>query len=121
MTVTRSDVEALSSMGWDHLPDESKDALLIQAQTEATTIYSERVSTLPTLEGDEDEFVKLLAAHKWELAEGGEAQSENSSGGSVTYNTVTGEAMSPLTQTRYGREALKHLRSNASIGVVRTR
>lgn len=120
MAVTVSDVEALSSKGWQHLDSSKKTALLEDAQTERETLYSDRVGTIPTLEGDEDIFIKNLAAHKWELASGGEATSESQTGGSVSYNTVTGDAINELAQTRYGRTCLTHLRDGQSIGIVTT-
>lgn len=120
MVVSVTDVEALSSKGWQHLEQSKKEALLDDAKTERNTLYSDRVSTLPTLEGDENVFIKNLAAHKYEQAEGGESQSESQTGGSVSYNTVTGEVFEELSETRYGRVALKHLRDNQSIGVITT-
>jgi len=70
------------------------------------------------VEGDRADFTKFLAAHLWELAEGGEASSEGSQGGSVSFNTVTGDPMSTLTETRFGRMALQYLRQSQSIGFV---
>lgn len=128
--VTVSDVENLSSTGWTQLegPGDAADGetskkefLLQQAKNEATGIYSARVSTLPTIVGNREDFVTYLAAHKWELAEGGESQSESSQGGSVNYNNPSGDAELNLTQTRYGREAWRYLRDNTSTGVVRYR
>jgi len=121
MAVTIADVEALSSMGWEQLDDTKKQALLDDAVTEANTIYSEDVSTLPVVEGDQDVFVKNLAAHKWELAEGGEATSENATGGSVNYNLGNpNEVYMYLSQTRFGRTCIGNLGGRSGIGVVRT-
>ena len=117
--VTIEDVENLSSKGWTQLIDEKKQALLDRAEREANGIYSKRVSTLPTIVGQKDDFIMLLAAHHWELAQGGEAQSESSSGGSVNYNNPQGDTELSLTQTRYGREAYRYLRDNQGIGVIR--
>jgi len=40
----------------------------------------------------------------------------------VTYNTVTGEAINSLTETRYGREFQDfYLRDRLGIGVIRPR
>lgn len=118
MPIQISDVEALSGTGWNNLADSKKTSLLEDARAEMNSIYSGRVSTTPILEGDEDVFLKNLAAHKWELAEGGEAQTEGAGGGNVTYNTVTGDILDYLTETRYGRTALAHLDTNQSTGVV---
>lgn len=120
MAVTVADVEDLSAKGWEHLDTPKKEALLTDARAERDTLYTEKVATLPTLDGDKDVFTKNLAAHKWELASGGESQSESATGGSVTYNTVSGETLNSLTETRFGRTALEHLRNKARIGIVRT-
>lgn len=120
MAVQRSDVEDLGSKGWDALSDTKKDALLADAETEADTIFSGRVATLPEIEGDRDVFVKNLAAHKWELATGGEIDSESSTGGSVTYKTNPGEVDEYLSLTKFGETAKAHLRSEQGIGFVTT-
>jgi hypothetical protein len=79
------------------------------------------VATLSILEGNRDDFVRWVAAHYAELSMGGEAQSESATGGSVNYNTVTGENLNGLSETRYGRQALDYVRSRANIGLVLTR
>lgn len=120
MAVTRDDVEKLSSTGWSQLSDTKKDELLNVASNQADTIYSGDVATLPTIQGDRDDFVQFLAAHFFELAGGGEAQSEGAGGGSVTYNTASAQSYQGLTQTRYGRTAQQYLRDESGIGIVRT-
>jgi len=121
MAVTISDVEMQSSMGWDQLPDQNKQHLLDQAEREVTDLYSGRVSTLSEIEGNKDDLVELVAAHKFELASGGEAQSESATGGSVNYNTVTGEIPNGWSETRYGRQALEYIRDETGFSMVRTR
>jgi len=118
MAVTRADVEDLAANGWNNLSDSKKDALLQDAKDEKDTLYSDRMSRLPTLEGDADVFVKNLAAHKYELAEGGQANSESSAGGSASYDTQTGEDYLDL--TRYGRTAKRHVYDEQSIAIVRS-
>lgn len=120
MPPTVSEVEKLSATSWNSLGSQHKQDLLDIAEREANSIYSGQVSTLPTIEGDKDDFIRYLAAHKFEQAEGGEAQSESNTGGSVSYNTVTGEVINDLSQTRYGRTAREYLRDESSIGIVRT-
>lgn len=120
MAVTISDVESLSSTAWSQLSDTKKQDLLDIATREANGLYSKRVRAFPTLDGDEDDFITYLAAHKWEQAEGGEANSQSSTGGSVSYNTVTGNPMKELQETRYGRTAYQYLRDEQSIGVELT-
>lgn len=120
MAVARTDVETLSSKSFDALSDSKKTDLLADAETEADTIFSGRVATLPEIEGDRDVFVKNLAAHKWTLAMGGEADSENSSGGSITYKTAPAEMDEYLSLTRFGETCKAHLRSEQGIGFVTT-
>jgi hypothetical protein len=121
MAVTIDDVEKLDSKSWNQLPDTHKTELLSDAQSEVSTIYSGQVSTLPSIEGDQDVFIKNLAAHKWELAEGGEATSENSAGGSVNYNLGNpNETYMYLSQTRYGRTCIGLLSGRSGISIVRS-
>jgi len=83
--------------------------------------YTDRTSTLPTLIGDKDIATELLAAHLFELAEGGEAQSEGGEAGSVTFNTMPGETLNSLTETRHGRLFQDlFLRDRMGISVVRS-
>jgi len=112
-------VELLSSTGWSQLSRDRKAEAIRNALGERDTLYSEDMSRLPTLDGDAEVFTLALAAHKMELAEGGEAQSESGEGGSVSYaNGGAGEDY--LQQTRYGRTALRHVWMDNSISVVRT-
>lgn len=122
MAVTTSDVDNLSSTGWTQLDSGKKTELLNTAEALVDGQLSTQQSRFPTLEGDRDDAVTWLAAHFYELAEGGEAQSENSQGGSVSFNTVTGEWMSTLSETRYGRVLSDfYLRNRQSLGIVKTR
>jgi len=121
MAVSVSDVEALDSQGWQQFDQAKKQALLEDARAERDTIFTEQVATLPTLDGDVDVFTKNLTAHKWELANGGEAQSESGTGGSVNYTFVNADQVSEyLSQTRFGRTARQHLRDEQGIGIVTT-
>lgn len=117
-TDIREQVEQLSSTGWTQLSDSRKDELIREAIGERDTLYSGRMSRLPTLDGDAEVFTLNLAAHKWELAEGGEAQSESGEGGSVNY--TTGQVEDYLTLTRYGKTALRHVWEDNSIAAIRT-
>lgn len=118
MTVDVSDVEALDSTGWQSLDAVTKQELLEAAKQERDTMYSGRNARLPTLDGDEDIFIANLAAHKFELAEGGEAQSESQTGGSTSYQQSQSEDY--LSLTRFGQTAKRHLRDEQSISIVRT-
>jgi hypothetical protein len=111
-------VERLSSTGWTQLSRERKAEAIRSAIAERDTLYNERMSRLPTLDGDAEVFSLNLAAHKCELAEGGEAQSESGEGGSVSY--TTGNVEDYLTLTRFGKTALRHVWEDNSISVVRS-
>lgn len=117
-TDIREQVENVSSTGWSQLSDSRKDELIRQALGERDTLYSSRMSRLPTLDGDAEVFSVNLAAHKWELSEGGEAQSESGEGGSTSFKTTQGEDYLEL--TRFGRTAMRHVRNEESISIVRS-
>ena len=122
MSVTVEDVENLSAKDWINLDSDTKQDLLDMAERMLNGPFSARVSRLPTVVGDRDDALKWLTAHLWELSIGGEAQSEGQTGATVSYNTVTGEWESSLSQTRYGRTFRDvHLRDEQSIGIVMTR
>lgn len=114
----RNQVEQLSSTGWTQLSDSRKNELIREAIGERDTLYSDRMSRLPTLDGDAEVFSLNLAAHKWTLASGGEAQSESGEGGSVSYKTTNGEDY--LSLTRYGETALRHVWMDSSISAIRS-
>jgi hypothetical protein len=122
MAIQQSDVEHYAAKGWRQLSDDVKQEQLSHAENLIDNQFGDSVATLPTLVGNADDAAKLLTAHLWELAEGGEAQSENSEGGSVTYNTTSGNVLNSLTETRYGRQFSDlYLRDRLGIGVVRPR
>jgi len=122
MSIDLTDVERMDSTGWNQMEREIKEEQVDRARNLLDNQFSDKVSTLPTFVGNRDDGLKLLAAHLIEMAQGGEAQSESSEGGSVTYNTVTGDAINSLTETRYGRQFNDyHLRDKLGIGVVRSK
>ena len=108
-----------SSTGWSQLSRGRKEELIREALGERDTLYSGRMSRLPTLDGDAEVFTLNLARHKWELAEGGEAQSESGEGGSVSYQGG-GAGEDYLKLTRYGKTALRHVWKDNSIAAIRT-
>jgi len=120
MAVTKEDVEDLSSMGWSQLNDSKKDDLLSIAQEITNGVYSGRIATLGEVEGNREDFEKWVAAHVWELAEGGEAQSESGEGGSVNYNSAAADVEDWLSLTRYGMGAKVYIRYDSKIGMVTT-
>jgi len=118
-TAIREQVEQLSSTGFAQLSDDRKNELIREAIGERDTLYTGDMSRLPTLDGDREVFSLNLAAHKWELAQGGEAQSESGEGGSVSY-AGSGAGEEYLDLTRYGKTALRHVWMDNSISAVRT-
>lgn len=123
LTTTEQDeiigrVEELSSTGWSQLSRDRKARAIRDAISERDTLYSGRMSRTPTLDGDGEVFGRNLAAHKLELAEGGEPQSESGEGGSVNYQS--GQVEDYLDLTRYGKTALRHVRNDESISIVRS-
>lgn len=111
-------VEDLSSTGWTQTSRDRKASAVRDAIGERDTIYSGRMARRPTLDGDAEVFTKNLAAHKLELAEGGEAQSESGEGGSTSFASGTVEDY--LSLTRYGKTALRHVREDQSTSIVRS-
>lgn len=120
MAPTVQEVENLSSKQWEVLDDQQKQQLLDMAEREVQGLYGGRVATIDETEGNEDDLITLVAAHKWTLAEGGEAQSESSAGGNINYNVTTGETPNGWTETKWGRQAIEYIRRNQQIGFVRT-
>lgn len=118
--VTISDVESWDSKSWNALDSTQKQDLVDRAERYVDDILTKRTSTVSTIEGALDDLKTLIAAHFWTLAEGGEAQSESATGGSVNYNTVTGEVYNGLSETRYGRMALEYIGDEQSTGIVRS-
>ena len=113
-----AEVEALSNTGWTQTSRDRKAKAVRDAISERDTLYSERMSRLPTLQGDAEVFTENLAAHKLELASGGEAQSESGEGGSVSYQS--GSVDEYLSLTRYGETALRHIRRDESVAAIRS-
>lgn len=122
MAVTVADVRNTTSLGFQEFDDAFIQDKLDEAETEADTIYTARVSHLPTLDGDRDIFIKHLAAHKTELASGGQTESESSTGGNVSYVTSNpSDVNTYLSLTNHGETCKAHLRDETSIGMVTTR
>ena len=113
-----SDVENLSSTGFSQLSRSRKVRAIRDALGEAETIYYGDMARFPTLDGEAETFLLNLSAHKMELAEGGEPQSESGEGGSTSYNQ--GNPEDYLDLTRFGRTAKRHVRNEESVGIVRS-
>jgi hypothetical protein len=102
------------------LSDSAAENIIDRADRLADDVYSSRVAREGQIEGNEKDFKVLLACHLIELTEGGEIQSQNQTGGSVSYNTVTGDPLDSLSETRWGRLAETYIRDNQSISIERT-
>lgn len=118
--VTVSEVQAVYGEQEPSLSASKQQELVDVAERLRDGVFGGRVRTLQEIEGDGEDFGAYLAAHLWELAEGGEAQSQSQTGGSVNYAHLQGNVEHTLTETRYGRVCRMMLRQNASVGIVRT-
>ena len=119
--ITVSDVQLESSTGWDQMNEDRIERQLRKAKRCIRGQLSKRQSRFSSIEGDRVDATILLAAHFVELAQGGESQSDSTQGGSVSYNTVTGEWTSSLSETRYGRQLSDlYLRDRQGLSIVRT-
>jgi hypothetical protein len=111
-------VSRLSSTGFSQLGRDRKAQAIRSALGERSTLYSDKMTRLPTLDGDAEVFLLNLSAHKMELAEGGQATSESGEGGNANYQT--GQVEDYLTLTRFGRTAKRHVRNEESLSAVRS-
>ena len=114
----RQEVKNLSSTGFTQLADTRVDRAIKGALAERDTIYSGNMARFPTLDGDAEEFSLNLSAHRCQLAEGGQPQSESGEGGSTSYQQ--GQVEDYLDQTIFGRTAKRHIRNDESLGLVRS-
>jgi hypothetical protein len=113
---TRSDVDAL--YGDRALENSEADSLVSMANRMVDNNFGGVMRTLDEVEGNEKDAKTFLAAHVWQLAEGGEIQSESQTGASQSFNVPQGDIQQALTETRYGRMFKSiYLRDQASLGV----
>lgn len=96
--------------------DSTIQDIIDEAERLTDNIYSGQVAREGELQGDRDDFIRLIALHKLTLSEGGEMQSESQTGGTVNYNLSNAGDGLGLSQTRFGREASTYLREEISIG-----
>lgn len=120
MAVTVDDVQAVYGEQEPALSQSKREELLDIAERMKNDVYGGRVSRFSEIEGNDDDFVRYLTAHLWEVAEGGEVQSQSQTGGSVNYQHLQTNIESMLSETRYGRVALSMLRNTTSISIVRS-
>jgi len=96
-----------------------QDNLIGVAERLTDNVFDERLAATPQIETANSDFAAYLAAHLWELAEGGEAASQSESGGSVNFNHLQTNVQSNLSETRYGRVCLMMMDDAASTGIIR--
>ncbi len=120
MAVTVSDVQAIYGEKSPAIDSTKQQALLDVATRLKDDVFGGRLTHLSEIEGDQDDFIKYLAAHLWEIAEGGEASGHSQTGGNVNYQHLQGNISQTLSETRYGRVAQMFLRNESSIGIVRS-
>lgn len=97
-----------------------QNQLVSIAENITEDVFGGRITRQNEIEGNEADFAKYLAAHLWEIAEGGETNSQSQSGGSVNFQHLQTNIESTLAETRYGRLCLMMTRSNTSTGIVRS-
>jgi len=117
--ITVEDIRQYDAKEFTAIEDSQIQFHIERAIRETENIHDGRVSTMDIVDGNTQDFTELLAAHRVQLIEGGDAQSENSAGGDASYSIVQGSTESRLAQTKWGRQALEYLRNDQSIGVVR--
>jgi len=116
----RQAVRDLSTTGFENnVSDQRLDRAIKGALGERETLYTGRMARTPTLDGDAEEFLLNLSAHKAELASGGEAESESGEGGSTNYRSG-GQVEDYLELTRYGITAMRHVDNRKSTSIVRS-
>ena len=120
MSITATEIRDLDSTDFNSFEDSDIETYIDIAERQTDNLYGGRMSRVATRRGDKDDFVRFLTAHLLEKARGGDAQSESATGGSVNYNTVTGDPQSSLSETKWGRECLTYIRERQSVGIVRT-
>lgn len=117
--ISTSDVQAVYGDQSPSFDSAQQDQLVQIAQNITDDVFSGRVTHQSEVEGDREDFTAYLGAHLWEIAEGGEANSQSQSGGSVNYQHLQTNLESTLSETRYGRICLMMMRTKSSIGIVR--
>ena len=118
--VTVDDVQAVYGENEPAIDEAKKQELVDVAERLREQVFGGRVARLSEIEGDTDDFTRYLAAHLWEVAEGGEVQNSSQTGGSVAFQHLQTNIESTLGETRYGRLCLMMMRTKASVGIVRS-
>lgn len=118
--ITESDVDNVYGERTTAITSTKKQNLVSIAERLVDDIYAGQVGHIAIIEGNKEDFAKYVAAHLWEIAEGGETQSQSQTGGSVNYERMRRDFRNALNETRYGRQALQFIREDTSIAIVRT-
>lgn len=119
VTVTVTEIQEVYGEREPALSSSKKTALKDIAERLTQDVFGGRVARQSELEGNEEDFAKYLGAHLWEIAEGGEAQSQSQTGGSVNFQHLQTNVETTLSETRYGRLCQMMLRDQASVSIVR--
>lgn len=117
--ITVDDIRNYSTTDFKSVSDSKIQFHIDRAIRETEQIHNGRMATISIIEGDEQDFTELLAAHRVQLIEGGDPQSESAGAGDANYSIVQGNVESRLAQTKFGRQALEYIRNDQSYGVVR--
>lgn len=118
--IQRSDVQDVYQAQEPAISTSQRDTLVSHAESLTEDVFGGRLGRVAEIEGDETIFAAYLAAHLWEIAEGGEASSVSQQGGSVNYQHLQTNIESTLGETRYGRVCLMMVRQSQSTAVIRS-
>jgi len=117
--ITAADVQDVYADQEPSFGPGQQDQLVDIAERLTDNVFDERIGRTSQIETDTDDFAAYIAAHLWEIAEGGEASSQSESGGSVNFGHLQSNAEQTLSETRYGRVCLMMMDDGASTGIVR--
>lgn len=117
--ITTSDVQDVYGDQSPSFGSAQQSKLVEIAERLTDNVFDKRLAHNPQIETDNDDFAAFLAAHLWEIAEGGEANSQSAQGGSVNFNHLQTNAEQNLSETRYGRVCMMMMDDGASTGIIR--
>jgi len=116
------DIADVHDVYGDQLPSFGKsqqNQLTSIAERLTDNVFDKRLSRDAQIETANEDFAAYLAAHLWELSEGGEVGSQSQSGGNVSIDHLRTNTENNLSETRFGRVCLLMMDDGASTGIVR--
>lgn len=118
--ITVKDVENVYGEQAPSLDTAKRKSLTAVAENLTEDVFGGRQTRQDEIEGDESDFTAFLAAHLWEIAEGGEPNSQSMTGGSVNVQHLQTDIESTLSETRFGRICLMMTRNRTNTAIVRS-